>query len=249
MNKDWTRKELKAQGKALFKLNYWKCVLVALILGMLGGVGGASYSSNANNQVTEETINSGLGEAISNIPPVAWIAVAVTFVFVLAIGIAISVFLINPLKVGCYRFFTVNHYAPANLNEVGYGFTSNYKNVAKTMFFMDLYVFLWSLLFVIPGIVKSYSYRMVPYILAENPDLTTDEALALSKQMMDGQKWRAFVLDLSFIGWILLSILTLGILVIFYVNPYIEATNAELYHALKPAQDVYTGEEDFATAY
>ena len=85
------------------------------------------------------------------------------------------------------------------------------------------------------GIIKAYSYRMVPYILKEHPELSGTKAITLSRQMMNGHKWNAFVLDLSFIGWIILSALTLGILHIFYVGPYIQATDAELYEALKAA--------------
>ena len=74
---------------------------------------------------------------------------------------------------------------------------------------------------------------MIPYLLAENPQMTKEQAFAESKQMMQGQKWRAFVLDLSFIGWDILSGMTLGILGIFYVQPYIEATHAALYERLR----------------
>ena len=74
---------------------------------------------------------------------------------------------------------------------------------------------------------------MVPFILADNPNIGAKEAITLSRKMMDGNKWRAFVLDLSFIGWFLLAGLTGGILGIFYVNPYVYSTHAELYHALK----------------
>jgi len=91
----------------------------------------------------------------------------------------------------------------------------------------------WSLLFIIPGIVKSYSYRMVPYILAENDEISGKEAIELSMQMMNGHKWNTFVLDLSFLGWQILSAFTLGILSVFYVAPYIHATDAELYKTLR----------------
>ena len=74
---------------------------------------------------------------------------------------------------------------------------------------------------------------MVPYILADHPEMSGKEVITLSRQMMNGSKWRAFVLDLSFIGWDILSLLTLGLLGIFYVSPYKCSTNAELYHALK----------------
>ena len=83
-----------------------------------------------------------------------------------------------------------------------------------------------------PGIVKSYSYRMVPFLLADHPELSGTETITLSRQMMNGHKWNAFVLDLSFLGWHILSILTLGLLGIFFVNPYQLSTDAELYRVL-----------------
>lgn len=86
---------------------------------------------------------------------------------------------------------------------------------------------------IIPGIVKSYEYKMIPYILAENPQISRKRAFELSKQMMDGQKGDAFVLDLSFIGWEFLSFITLGIVQIFYVGPYINVTWAEFYKVMR----------------
>ena len=85
------------------------------------------------------------------------------------------------------------------------------------------------LLFIIPGIVKSYEYMMIPYLLAEHPEMTRQEAFAESKQMMDGEKMEAFIMDLSFLGWYLLSAVTCGLLAIFYVNPYVQASFAEMY--------------------
>ena len=101
------------------------------------------------------------------------------------------------------------------------------------LFFRDLYTVLWSLLFIIPGIVKSYEYRMIPYLLAEHPDMPMDVAFSESRRMMHGNKWHAFVLDLSFILWFAVTAVTCGIAGVFYVMPYINATNAELYVALK----------------
>jgi hypothetical protein len=103
---------------------------------------------------------------------------------------------------------------------------------------------LWTLLFIIPGIVKAYEYRMIPYILAENPHMSRKEVFAASKSMMMGNKWKAFVLDLSFLGWHILSVFTVGILELFYVAPYVYATNAALYEALaygRPNNGNFTG--------
>lgn len=96
----------------------------------------------------------------------------------------------------------------------------------------SFFTFLWSCLFVIPGIIKQYSYAMGFYILADNPELTAREALARSKEMMRGHKMELFVLQLSFIGWYLLVSITFGIASI-YVVPYMNATTANFYNSIK----------------
>lgn len=108
----------------------------------------------------------------------------------------------------------------------------NWKNVAITMLLKNIYNLLWYLT-IIGGFIKSYEYRMIPYILADNPKIDRKEAFKLSKKMMKGNKWKTFVLDLSFILWNILSLITFGILNILYVNPYKAATVTELYTTLK----------------
>ena len=95
-----------------------------------------------------------------------------------------------------------------------------------------LYTALWMLLFIIPGIVKSYSYAMTRYILLDNPELTADQAITKSREMMDGYKWKLFLLDLSFIGWHLLAGITCG-LVYLYALPLLDAAKAQFYQELK----------------
>ena len=149
---------------------------------------------------------------------------------------------------GAKKFMLTNLNEKAEIRELAYAFDSNYKNIAKTLFFRDLYLVLWTFLFIIPGIVKAYEYFMIPYLLIENPDLTKEEAFALSKQMMKGQKWRTFVLSLSFFGWDILSVCTLGLLNTFYVAPYRNLTFAALFEELNaangyPARPVQTSFE------
>lgn len=163
-----------------------------------------------------------------------------TFIFMMVliliaalVAVAFDVFLLKPLEVGSERIFICGRVEDPKIDMIGGAFSENYKNVVFTQFLRGLYIFLWSLLLIVPGIVKSYEYRMIPYILAENPDIDHREAFRLSRAMMDGQKWNAFIFDLSFIGWELLAVLTLGILDIFYVNPYRFAANTELYIALR----------------
>jgi uncharacterized membrane protein len=118
------------------------------------------------------------------------------------------------------------------------GFRKGLGNNIVAGILVSLFTFLWSLLLIIPGIVKSYSYAMTFYILADNPDMAPTEAINKSKEMMKGNKWRLFCLDFSFIGWYLLSFLTLGILLL-WVNPYSMQARVEFYESLKPqtAQD------------
>ena len=145
-----------------------------------------------------------------------------------------TLFLRNPAEVGTNRFFLKNARESASLKELLYAFRSgNYLNIVWAQFLVGLFIALWSLLLVIPGIIKTFEYMMVGYILADEPDMAAMDALRKSKQMMKGHKWNAFVLGLSFLGWELLGVLTFGILDIFYVRPYVEATFAELYLALK----------------
>lgn len=97
-----------------------------------------------------------------------------------------------------------------------------------------IFIFLWSLLLIIPGIIKAFSYSMSFYILADNKELSANEARKRSMEMMKGNKWRLFCLGFSFIGWHLLCILTLGILY-FWITPYLNASEAAFYQSLLPA--------------
>lgn len=121
------------------------------------------------------------------------------------------------------------------------GFGPDFGRIWVTLFLTGLYTFLWSLLFIIPGIVKSYAYSMVPYILAENPDMSANEVITRSKEMTMGHKGDLFVMDLSFIGWLLLTSVTFGIAGV-YVYPYMSLAKVNAYHALKgltPTAQVY----------
>lgn len=268
----WTRAELKSKAKFSFKRNYWKSVLISLILALLvgGGSSGSSISSAVSNNLIgssdssvtddyfnddsslydgndfyDDTYDGNVEDDIDDLNSMAdntagMMAIGIflmvfimMFVVLMAVVILLDVFIFNPLEVGCKKYYLRNLNEPAQVGNIGYAFDNNYKNITKTMFLRDLFTVLWTLLFIIPGIVKSYEYQMIPYLLADNPQMTKEQAFEESKRMMQGQKWKAFVLDLSFIGWNILSALTLGILGIFYVQPYMDATHAALYEALR----------------
>lgn len=240
----WTRKELKTKAKEALKRNYWKVVLVSVLVILLSGgfsygFSGGSGGSSPQEEISEmqEMTTSPATEALSSadliiIVIVAIVIFTVVFCIVFAIAYAIAAFLYNPVLVGVNRFMLKSVDDRAEVKEIAYAFDHSYMNVVKTMFFKDLYVFLWTLLFVIPGVYKKYQYRMVPYIMAEHPEMNYKEALELSKNMMDGEKWHAFVLDLSFVLWHVLGIITCGILEVFYIAPYQNLTNAELYRTI-----------------
>ena len=268
----WTRAELKSKAKFSFKRNYWKSVLISLILALIvgGGSSGSSISSAVSNNLIgssdsnvtddysnddsslydgndfyDDTYDGNVEDDIDDLKSMAdntagmmaigifLMVFIIVFVVLMAVVILLDVFIFNPLEVGCKKYYLRNLNEPAQVGNIGYAFDNNYKNIKKTMFFRDLFTVLWTLLFIIPGIVKSYEYQMIPYLLADNPQMTKEQAFEESKRMMQGQKWKAFVLDLSFIGWNILSALTLGILGIFYVQPYMDATHAALYEALR----------------
>lgn len=179
-----------------------------------------------------------LGDTTVTVYMVMFAVIAIVIVLViLAIAFAFSMLLYNPFHVGVQRFMLKSVDDKAEVKEVLYAFDHSYKNVVRTMFHKDIRVLLWSLLFVIPGIYKSYQYRMVSYILAEHPDTDYRQALQMSKDMMNGEKWHAFVLDLSFILWHMLGAITCGIVELFYVNPYIWLTDAALYRKLCELHD------------
>ena len=163
----------------------------------------------------------------------AFIVAVIIIAFVIfAISLAITVFVAEPIHIGCLKFFYKNLNEDVEFKEVFSGFNDGYMNRVKTMFFVRLKTALWTLLFLIPGIVKGYEYRMIPYLMAVNPNMSTKEAFAKSKEMMDGQKWKTFIYDLSFIGWGILTAVTLGIFGIFYTSPYKDQADAALFEAL-----------------
>ncbi len=218
-----------------FKKNYVSAVVVALLMGIFGTVSG---ESSARRVSENSDIYSG---NLFNVGMITELLAGIATVVILIVLVA-KVFVGNLLKMGGYRFFILNQTAQPGIGTLLDGFRSgHYVNIVLTMFLRDLFTTLWSLLLVVPGIVKHYEYLMVPYIIAENPAMNYKEAFQISKQMMDGEKMEAFIMDLSFLGWYLLSAVTCGLLAIFYVNPYVQASFAEMYtfNKQKAYQDGY----------
>lgn len=163
----------------------------------------------------------------------------IAYVLIAIIAILYIILLAEPLLVAERRYFIIaSEKENTKMGVMKEIFKrKNWSNVAVIMFFKSFYNFLWYLT-IIGGIIKTYEYRMIPYLLAENPDMNKKEAFARSKQMMKGNKWKTFILDLSFILWEILSTVTFGLLDILYVNPYKIATSVELYKTLKENNNV-----------
>ena len=226
----WTIREVKEKGKAAFKANYWPCVGVALLISILSG--GTTFSSGAQGNSSE--LQNLLESARTEINAGIFIGLAPVSI----ISILVKIFVANPVEVGGYHFFRKNTEepgAPFALIKTGF---RDFGHTFATMLLRDLFLLLWMMLFIIPGLIKLYSYSMVPFILAEHPELSATEVITRSRKMMNGHKWRAFVLDLSFIGWILLGVVTFGLGLIFWASPYMYSTRAALYLKLKEEQGI-----------
>jgi len=150
-----------------------------------------------------------------------------------AAGIVAAIIVIPAFSLSIYRIYLmiVNGKKP-EVKDAFCGF-DDFWSAFKVTFLVGLYTFLWALLFFIPGIVKAYSYSMALYVLAENPGKSARECIKESMEMTKGHKMELFVLDLSFIGWIILVPFTLGLLSIWLI-PYMSATIANAYESLKP---------------
>lgn len=165
------------------------------------------------------------------------LAIGLFLIMGLLIGITSFIFvgpiiIAGPLMLGFYIcYLKMQRNQDVEFEELFSGF-NNFVTSMVTYLLIFIYTFLWSLLFIIPGIIKALSYSMSLFILADNPNMKANEAITKSKEMMNGHKWELFLLYLSFIGWMLLTILTFGILVI-YVGPYMYASLAAFYEEIK----------------
>jgi len=178
--------------------------------------------------------------ALSNFKANYWPVVGITVVYGLIVA-ALSMiglgFLIIPAITVGFTFFYIAVFFGDKENSTfeqmfNVGFAKFGRNLGSILL-EGLLIYAWSLLLIVPGIIKAYSYAMTQYILADCPDVKAVDAITISRRMMKGHKWEFFVFQLSFLGWFILSGLTLGILSIFYVDPYYYASVAGYYVELK----------------
>ena len=234
----WTRQQLKENAKYALRGRYGKCLLASLAveaipllyslittIAMLTVVIPIYVELFTNPYVVQS--DTWMWSMISSIQNMNARINATQFLYYL-----MAIFVVLPLTIGAARFFVHNRFGHVDLGLVKTAFTASYSRSMGAMFITQLYIFLWGLLFVIPGIIKLLEYSMVPWLLSDNPNLTGERAREISRMMTYGQKGQIFILELSFLGWYLLGSLALGVGTIF-VGPYYRATFAELYICLR----------------
>ena len=199
-----TNQELKNAALAALKGNWTPAVLVSLIMMVI------SVIPTSLNQASEGSAAVGLGSMV------------------------VSICVVMPLTVGLYASFR-RLFLGESVKLVEDSFNVGFKNWTHNvggMLLMGVYTFLWTLLLIIPGIIKYFSYAMTPFILSDKPELTANEAIELSMKMMKGHRLDFFILCLSFIGWSILALFTLGIGYLWLV-PYMYTTMAAFYEDVK----------------
>lgn len=229
-------KTLRARARANLAGNWGVSIAVAVVASLLGGlIAGTSFLPSLNEEMA---ISLPFLQEIADWLNRGWKIGNVTFSFRSGI-FGFAAFLIGGvLEMGYADFLLKQHDGKetefkdlfSKFDWFGTGFAQH--------FLRGLYTTLWSLLFIIPGIIKGYAYAMTPFILAEHPELSASRAIELSEQMMDGHKAELFVLELTFIGWDILAGLTLNLGNI-ALNPYKNAAYAAFYRQLQ-AENRYT---------
>lgn len=259
------RKQIKANARAALSANYWPLVGYPFLVGLLITIVLSIFTSRSLGELRDIAA----AESALAAQRVVEQNLAGTLTTD-AISIILSIFVINVIGVGeVYFFYKFYSGSKGDFGTFFDGFKNGqYLHIVGGMFLMTLYVCLWTMLFVIPGVilvsfgaglvlfsdsgailiilgailyligivmafVKAYQYSMIPYLLIDKPEFTVKDCFKMTKQMTKGNKWSLFVLDLSFIGWVLLSIITVFILYIFYVGPYMNLAKAGAYDYLK----------------
>ena len=225
-------KELRVKAWESLKGKYWMAFAVIFVTGLIASIGNAFLSFGQQ-----------LGEVLGMVEPAELDSTMAIGALVLSgvvitsaiIGALFSIFVTNAITVGVNNYFIKNTDSKPSFKDAFSGFKVKYGRNIGTLLLVGIKTFLWTLLFIVPGIIKSYEYSIIPYILADDPEISSKDAFKKAKQMMKGNKWRLFKLEFSFIGWFVLCVLTLGIGT-FFLIPYISAANAEFYVELKNKQ-------------
>ena len=220
--------EIRRQARENLRGHWGQAILAAIVAGILGGsITSASSSAGGSAGSSASTIDPEVIQAVSpeiihimtSILGVIGLLTLVTFIIGGTIQLGYSVYLLKQY-----------HHQETRIGDLFSQFFRFGTGFAQ-QFLIGLYTFLWTLLFIIPGIIKAFSYSMTPFILADDPNLTANQAITRSRELMDGHKWQLFVLSLTFIGWEILGVLCFGIGLL-WVTPYKNAAYAAFYKDL-----------------
>lgn len=264
----WTNREVKVKGMFSFRKNTLSCILVSIITLIATGKFGMNIVAQVKN--SGDTVAAGTSDAIARVTaalikgqslssvidtstastligsvlPYTWMGTLTVGTILLAL--AVSVLVAGPIEAAACKFFLINSREADKLTEVKtmLQIMDNYKTVVITMFLRKILPYLWGILLIVPGVMKYYEYRMIPYLLSDYENITVKEAFRLSKELTRGQKMNIFKYDLSFIGWYILETITSGIASLILVFPYKSAATAELYQVLR---DQYMAEKHLTT--
>ena len=228
------RSYIKGKAKEVLRKYYWLLFVVGLIMLFISGeifnlkfnIGNMHNDYQQSQLFMDNMQLTVLGYGFTVRRLMGFFGILAFFGFL--ISLAFRIFVANPLLVGCYNYFVKACDDKQSLDDLASAFNKYYKNAVGTMLLKDVYVGLWSLLLIIPGIVKTYGYSFVPYLLEDEPNLTYSEILRKSEEMTRGLKFELFVLDLSFIGWYLLNFITFNLATLF-IKPYVQAARAQVY--------------------
>ncbi|MBE6809501.1 MAG: DUF975 family protein [Ruminococcaceae bacterium] len=244
----------------------WKvAVLTGFVASIIGGTtSGGSVNFSSNDNSSTNTLNElPLGEALELIVPIILSLGALLAIWALALLI-----IGGAAKLGYARFnLNLIDRKPAAFSDLFSCFNRLGDGICMDLL-MALYIFLWTLLFIIPGIIKAYSYAMTPYILSEHPEMTVNQAITESRRIMNGNKWRLFCLRFSFIGWMFLCVLPMFVLLplvmigvagfvlwvivsfgaliggLLFLTPYQEAAQAAFYREISYVPQYEAGTEN-----
>lgn len=212
--------ELRLKARESLKGNYWNAVLAAFLAAIFGAliVNGGTFDFDFKQETPA---------ILQDMPKI------VTRILLAVIGTVSAISIVHLVLGGVVQLGYVRYLLKQQDREIPetkdlFSQFDRFKDGFLQLFLRKLFVALWSLLLVIPGIIKSYAYSMTPFLMAEDPTLTAMDAMRLSQEKMRGHKMELFCLELSFIGWILLAGLTFGIGG-FFLAPYMNAAYAAFY--------------------
>ena len=231
----WSIRDIKRQGRSALKKNYLRSVVVAALMFLLTTV--ASVLSRKRSDSILQNVGF---EPLHQMAPNELLIIAGIFVVgymsIIVFAVLVKIIFSNALEAGGCLFFRNNvEKEAAEIALIREGFSDS-AHVFVTLLLRDIFVVLWLCLGIFPGLIKIYSYKMVPYIVKEYPDLSETEVITLSCRMMDGNKWHAFLLDLTFLGWLFAGTVTFGVISVLWALPYYENTWAALYLELNGEQ-------------